>query len=70
MLFGNPFDEKPGKNIIFPIDGSYVKYKEIELNTLRKSYMKHINVDELTNKDKEFLIEELNITNEQLTKIL
>ncbi|MGS0972628.1 MAG: 2-amino-4-oxopentanoate thiolase subunit OrtB [Candidatus Izemoplasmataceae bacterium] len=70
LFFGNPFDEKPGKNIIFPIDGSYIKYKEIELDTLRKSYMKHINVDELTNKDKEFLIEELNITTEQLTKIL
>lgn len=70
LFFGNPFDEKPGKNIIFPIDGSYIKYKEIELDTLRKSYMKHINVDELTNKDKEFLVEELNITTEQLTKIL
>lgn len=70
LLFGNPCDEKPGQNIIFPLDASYIKYTEIELDALRKSYMKHINVDKLTDIDKKYLVEELNITIEQLSKIL
>lgn len=70
LFFGNPFDEKPGQNIIFPKDGSFIKYKEIELVALRKSYLKHIDVDKLTNKDKDYLMHELNITIDQLSKIL
>lgn len=70
LLFGQPSDEKPGKNIIFPKDGSFIKYKEIELNTLRKSYLKHIESDNLSEEDKKYLKEELNITSEQLAELL
>jgi cysteine synthase len=27
IKFGNPLDEKPGKNIVFPLDGSYLKHE-------------------------------------------
>ncbi len=70
LVFGNPLEEKPGENIIFPKDGSYIKYKEIELDVLRKSYLNHIDQTGLTNDDKKYLAEELNITFNQLEKFL
>lgn len=70
ILFGNPFDEVPGKNIIFPKDGSYLKHSEILMDDLRKTYLKRFKGLELTLKDFDFLCEELNITKEKVIKLL
>lgn len=67
LLFGNPLDERPGQNIVFPKDGSYLNYKEIDLAVLRKSYLKHVRTETLTKEDKIFLQEELNISAEELS---
>lgn len=61
VLFGNPLDEKPGKNIILPIDGSYLKYQEISMEDLRISYLKRYKNLNLIKEDYIFLSEELKI---------
>ena len=59
--FGDPLDEKAGKNIVIPKDGSFVKHQEIEMNDLRKSYLKRYKETKLTEDDYLFLCEELRI---------
>lgn len=61
IKFGNPLDEKPGKNIVFPLNGSYLKHEEIDMNGLRKTYLKRFKDFTLTKKDYLFLSEELGI---------
>ncbi|MBN2605684.1 MAG: PLP-dependent lyase/thiolase [Bacilli bacterium] len=70
ILFGNPLDEVPGKNIIFPKDGSYLKHSEIHMDDLRKTYLKKFKNINLTQKDFDFLSEELNITKEKIINLL
>lgn len=64
---GNPLEEIPGKNIIFPTSGQYLKIKEISLNDLKKSYLKHYKGMDLLNTDYKYLSEELKCS-EQLVK--
>jgi hypothetical protein len=70
LLFGDPQDEVPGKNIIFPKDGSYLKHKELVMNDLRKSYLKRYKEQELSKEDYKFLAEELRITIKQVIELL
>lgn len=60
ILFGNPQDEEPGKNIIFPKDGSFLKHKEIKIEDLQKSYLKRYKETTLTDEDYSWLSEEIN----------
>lgn len=62
IQFGNPLEEQPGKNIIFPKDGSYVKYEEIPLQNLHKTYLKRYSNKELSDIEYAFLAEELRLT--------
>ena len=41
ILFGNPVDEIPGKNIIFPSHPNLIKAKDIDLLKLKKSYIRN-----------------------------
>ncbi len=59
---GNPLEEIPGKNIIFPSTGKELKHKDLPLDHLRTSYIKHFIDQSLTKKDLSFLAEELNTT--------
>ncbi len=61
LEFGNPLKEIPGKNIIFPRDGSYLKHQEIDMNELRKTYLKRYKDTNLTKNDYNYLSEELMI---------
>jgi len=70
LLFGNPLEEKPGTNIIFPENGSYIAYKEIDLGILRTSYMKHIDTGSLSEQDKEFLMQELGVDRKTLLEYI
>ena len=76
VLFGDPVDEVPGKNIVLPADPSYIKVVDQDMDKLRKSLIKNAiaggivptaeDIDYLakeTNSDVEFVkeaLEELN----------
>jgi len=70
VLFGNPLDEQPGVNIIFPKDGSYVKHQEIPLEDLQKTYLKRYKDQELTKEELSYLAEELRLTVQEVTTLL
>ncbi len=59
IKFGDTLNEKPGTNIIFPKTGKDIEYKELDLNRLRISYLRHYKGKELTKKDFEYLALEL-----------
>lgn len=41
VIFGDPDEEKPGVNIIFPKDPSLIKARDYELSKLRRTYIKN-----------------------------
>jgi hypothetical protein len=63
-------EEVPGKNIIFPENGSYLKHSEIPMDDLRKTYLKKYKNMNLSQKDFDFLSEELNISKEKIVSLL
>lgn len=70
ILFGNPLDEVPGKNIIFPKNGSFLKHTDIKLEDLKKSYLKRYKETELTKEDINWLCEETRLTIEEVNEFL
>lgn len=70
IKFGNPLDEIPGKNIVFPQDGSYLKHEEIDVDGLRKTYLKRFKNVNLSEKDFKFLSEELGISIDRVKILL
>jgi len=70
IKFGNPLDEKPGKTIVFPKDGSFLKHQEISVDGLRKTYLKRFIDFNLSNKDFQFLSEELGISIEKVKELI
>lgn len=70
LIFGDPLLEVPGKNIIFPKDGSFVKVKEIPLDQLRKSYLKRYIDQTLTHDDYQYFALELNTDVDHIKKLL
>jgi len=62
IIFGDPKDEIPGKNIIFPSHPSLLKATDLDLDHMRKSLIKTAmatyNVENPTNEDILFLAEE------------
>ncbi len=70
ISLGNPLLEKPGKNIIFPSSGALLKHKELPLNQLRTSYLKHFSNRELSKQDMSYLASELKTTTEHISILL
>lgn len=70
ILFGNPLEEEPGKNIIFPKDGSFLKHVDIDMNELYSSYLKRYRDTDLTKQDYDWLSEELSISVEKIKELL
>jgi len=62
ILFGDPEDEIPGKNIIIPKHPRLIKVREIELDKLRKSYINNCielnKVNEVSQSDLDFLAQD------------
>lgn len=60
ILFGNPDEEVPGKNIIFPESPGKIKVRDYDLEKARKSYInnavKNNGKDEISSHDFKFLI--------------
>ncbi|HOM64823.1 MAG TPA: 2-amino-4-oxopentanoate thiolase subunit OrtB [Ignavibacteriales bacterium] len=63
IIFGNPDDELPGKNIILPNDPSYIKLRNYDLKKAKLSYLKNCvssyNLTEITKAEIEFLAAEV-----------
>ncbi|HLR34986.1 MAG TPA: 2-amino-4-oxopentanoate thiolase subunit OrtB [Tissierellales bacterium] len=74
IKIGNPEDEIPGKNIILPKEPKYVRTKEVDLNRMRRSYIRNcINnykVEKINSEDMDYLINETNSNGEFVKSIL
>ena len=70
ILMGDPLTEKPGHNIIFPFSGQMLKHKEIPLDSLRISYLKHFKDHMLFEEDYHYLSQELKISIEHVKKLV
>lgn len=64
LKFGDPKDELPGTNIIFPARPELLKARDLDLGHIRRSYIKHAvggyPLDKLSAVDLKFLAEETN----------
>lgn len=62
IKIGDPKEEVPGENIVLPKDPSYIKIEEVDLEKLRKSYIRNCienaKVNKVTKEDLEFLAED------------
>ncbi|NMB07107.1 MAG: PLP-dependent lyase/thiolase [Tissierellia bacterium] len=71
ILIGDPSEEVPGENIILPKGPEYIKIKEVDLNRIRRSYIRNCiqnnNVKEVTKEDINFLAEDTK-SSEQFVK--
>lgn len=74
ILFGNPDDDKPGENIIFPTDPSLIRAREFDMYALRKSYIKNAiknnNLKKATSEDINYLSDETKLSIEEVKEIL
>ena len=74
ILIGDPSEEVPGKNIILPKDPGYIKAKDLDVDKLRKSYIRNcINnykVEKLTEEDIKFLAEDTKSNEEFVKEVL
>lgn len=67
---GNPLKEIPGENLIFPESGKLLKTKELSLNYLRNSYLKHYKGMILLETDYIYLSEELKCSKQEVIKLM
>lgn len=70
LKFGNPSEEVPGSTIVFPSSGDKLAIKEVDLDDLRKSYLKHYKGQTLNTNDKKYLMKELNIKPSKLEELI
>lgn len=74
IVIGDPKDEIPGENIVLPEDPSYIKTKDIDLNKIKRSYIrnciKNTKVNSVTSEDIEFLVKDTKSSEEFVKKIL
>lgn len=59
ITFGNTLAEHPGENIVFPLSARDIAYKELDLDRLRLSYLRHYKGQNLTEKDFKYFALEL-----------
>ncbi|MCG4581140.1 PLP-dependent lyase/thiolase [Clostridium cochlearium] len=74
IVIGDPKDEIPGENIVLPEDPSYIKTKDIDLNKIKRSYIrnciKNTKVNSVTSEDIEFLVKDTKSSEEFVKKVL
>jgi hypothetical protein len=70
LVLGNPLNEKPGTNLIFPNSASMLKHKDIPLDQLRLSYLKRYKDVMLLEEDYQYLALELNITKDKVKALM
>jgi len=74
VFIGDPKDEVAGKNIILPSHPSLIKARDIDIDKLRKSYIKNCiemnNISEITKEDISFIMDDCRVSEENLLDIL
>ncbi|MDU4860308.1 MAG: 2-amino-4-oxopentanoate thiolase subunit OrtB [Terrisporobacter othiniensis] len=77
IKFGNPKDEIAGKNLILPQRPELLKCVDVDINKIRKSYIKNCvlnnkinDVNNLSNEDIEFLMKETKSSKEFVIEVL
>lgn len=70
LVMGNPLNEKPGTNLIFPSSAALLKHKDIPLDQLRLSYLKRYKDVMLFEEDYLYLALELNITQDKVKALM
>lgn len=74
IIIGNPDEEVPGKNIILPSHPSQIKARDLDLDKIKKSYIKNcievIKVNYVTKEDIDFLVEDTKSNEEFVKQIL
>lgn len=74
VMFGDPNEEEPGKNIILPEHPSLIKSRYYDMEKLRHSYIKHAikraNVSEIEKEDVEYLAKETKTSIEYVKNVL
>ena len=63
VVFGNPDDEVPGQNLVFPADPSMIKARPYDMDKAHKSYIKNCvnnhNMTSATEEDIQFIMAEI-----------
>lgn len=71
IIIGNPDEEVPGENIILPSHPSQIKARDLDLDRIKKSYIKNCiettKIDYVTREDIDFLVEDTK-SNEKFVK--
>lgn len=74
LIIGDPIYEIPGKNIILPQDPSFLKLKDLDLDNIRKSYIKNCitnnKIEILTLDDLNFIVDETRSNIEFVKQVL
>ncbi len=73
VINGNPDDEIPGKSVIIPEDPGQIKARPLDINKLKRSYLKNIKkmgIKVIKDYELEFLAEDINKPVEETKEIL
>ncbi|MBC7087208.1 MAG: PLP-dependent lyase/thiolase [Tissierellales bacterium] len=74
LIIGDPKEEIPGKNIVLPKDPSYMQITEVDLDKIKKSYIKNCianyKVENVTKSDIEFLAQDTKSSTEYVINVL
>jgi len=74
VKFGNPDEEVPGKNIILPSKPNLITARKVDLNRLRRSYLKNAlsvnGIKKFSEIDYDYLMKELKLTKNKLMELL
>ncbi len=70
LMFGNPLEEIPGQNLVFPLSGKDVKHKELDMMDLKKSYLKYYKDHEFSTLEDKYLCDELKLDINSIYKLM
>jgi cysteine synthase len=74
IFFGDPVNEIPGQNIIFPSSPELIKLREIDMDSLKKSYIRNAlennNIDSPDELDIKFLSNDTKSSTEYVTEVI
>ncbi|MDY0064184.1 MAG: 2-amino-4-oxopentanoate thiolase subunit OrtB [Bacilli bacterium] len=72
ILFGDPKDEIPGRNIILPKDPTFIQAREVDLDHIRLSYLNaNLPIDIIpTENDIRYLMAELNLSRKDTLQLI
>ncbi|MDD4324091.1 MAG: 2-amino-4-oxopentanoate thiolase subunit OrtB [Eubacteriales bacterium] len=72
LIFGDSDDEVPGKNIILPELPSGIKLRDLDMDRMRKSTLRHLIPEEgeISASDMEYIAEEINSTVDESRRLI